>query len=109
MPLIRLAKAEIMSMFGKCALQWPEGFSVVLSSFSSCECWRLKPLSWANDDCIISKKLMTFSFILTGSWLFLRFYTLDFLPLVSLSIEKQTSLYLGALEHLLPRKQIQKV
>lgn len=95
MPLIRLAKAEIMSMFGKCALQWPEGFSVVLSSFSSCECWRLcrlKPLSQANDDCIISKQLMTFSFILTGSWVFLRFYTLYFLPLVSSSIEKQTSL-----------------
>lgn len=91
MPLIRLAKAEIMSMFGKCALQWPEGFSVVLSSFSSCECWRLcrlKPLSQANDDCIISKQLMTFSFILTGSCcVFLRFYTL-FLPFVSVQVLK---------------------
>lgn len=85
-----------MSMLGKCALQWPEGFSVVLSSsVPSVSCWRLcrlKPLSQANDDCNISKQLMTFSFILTGSWLFRTFYAFYFLPLVSLSIEKQSSL-----------------
>lgn len=35
---------------------------------------------------------MTFSFILTGSWLFWTFYAFYFLPLVSLSVEKQSSL-----------------
>lgn len=35
---------------------------------------------------------MTFSFILTGSWLFRTFYAFYFLPLVSLSIEKKSSL-----------------
>lgn len=89
-----------MSVFGKCALQWPKGFSVVLSSFSSCEhsrLCRLKPLCQANDDCIISKQLITFSFILTGSWLFLRFYTLWFFPLACLSLEQQTLLCISRL------------
>lgn len=83
-----------MSVFGTCALQWPKGFSVVLSSFSSCEhsrLCRLKPLCQANDDCIISKQLITFSFIITGSWLFLRFILWVF-PLACLSLEQQTLL-----------------